>query len=568
MSLLRPGSFMNRALVARFSPASLFAAGEQGAWYDPSDFSTMFQNSAGTTPVTAVEQPVGLLLDKSKGLALGAELVGATWTCSDATWSQTGSTLTAVNGTSFSCYQSIITAGTWYKVSFEIFDYASGSVSVRLGNAGAPAGFSASANGTYTAIGLGVGDTTFYWMGVGTFNGKIRNISVKALPGNHASQSTAASRPVLSARVNLLTYSEQFDNAAWTQALVTPTSNTTTAPNGTLTADTAAFGASANARISQSITTVSVPYTFSVWLKADSAQSIRIGNVLGALSTVSVTTEWQQFSYTFTPSAGANGIGLQNASDALSRSVYVWGADLRVTNVGSNMPAYQRVGAATYGTSTVAGNPDYDTSGFPLFLAFNGSTGSRWMVSSTITPGTDKAQVFAGVRKLGDTVGVISEFSAEINSNSGAFIVNNYTDLKTYFASKGTAYQEVGGTAIAAPFTEVFTGLGDISAPLVSARENGALSGSKTASQGTGNYLSYPLYIGARAGTISYYNGNLYSLIVRFGPNLPESTIDQTEVWVGDKTGLNLNYATQQTIFDRFNATVLDRLSAIILQRY
>ena len=47
------------------SPASLFAAGEQGVWYDPSDMSTLFQDAAGTTPVTAVEQPVGLMLDKS-----------------------------------------------------------------------------------------------------------------------------------------------------------------------------------------------------------------------------------------------------------------------------------------------------------------------------------------------------------------------------------------------------------------------------------------------------------------------------------------------------------------------
>lgn len=43
----------------------LFAAGEQGLWIDPSDFSTMFQDSAGTTPVTATGQPVGLILDKS-----------------------------------------------------------------------------------------------------------------------------------------------------------------------------------------------------------------------------------------------------------------------------------------------------------------------------------------------------------------------------------------------------------------------------------------------------------------------------------------------------------------------
>ena len=40
-------------------PRSLFSAGEQGIWLDPSDFSTLFQDAAGTTPVTAVGQPVG-----------------------------------------------------------------------------------------------------------------------------------------------------------------------------------------------------------------------------------------------------------------------------------------------------------------------------------------------------------------------------------------------------------------------------------------------------------------------------------------------------------------------------
>lgn len=61
----------------KFSPLSWFSKGEQGAWYDPSDLTTLFQDSAGTTPVTLspMEQPVGLMLDKSKGLALGAELV-------------------------------------------------------------------------------------------------------------------------------------------------------------------------------------------------------------------------------------------------------------------------------------------------------------------------------------------------------------------------------------------------------------------------------------------------------------------------------------------------------------
>jgi hypothetical protein len=47
-----------------FNPAQLFASGEQGAWYDPSDLSTVFQDAAGTVPGT-VDQPVGRILDKS-----------------------------------------------------------------------------------------------------------------------------------------------------------------------------------------------------------------------------------------------------------------------------------------------------------------------------------------------------------------------------------------------------------------------------------------------------------------------------------------------------------------------
>lgn len=48
-----------------WSPLILFAGGEQGAWYESDDISTLFQDSAGATPVTATTQPVGRVLDKS-----------------------------------------------------------------------------------------------------------------------------------------------------------------------------------------------------------------------------------------------------------------------------------------------------------------------------------------------------------------------------------------------------------------------------------------------------------------------------------------------------------------------
>ena len=51
--------------VAAYNPATLFSGGQQGAWYDPSDFSTMFQDVAGTVPVTATGQAVARINDKS-----------------------------------------------------------------------------------------------------------------------------------------------------------------------------------------------------------------------------------------------------------------------------------------------------------------------------------------------------------------------------------------------------------------------------------------------------------------------------------------------------------------------
>ena len=48
-----------------FTPLNLFSTGEQGAWYDPSDMATLFQDDAGTIPVTAAGQVVGRMRDKS-----------------------------------------------------------------------------------------------------------------------------------------------------------------------------------------------------------------------------------------------------------------------------------------------------------------------------------------------------------------------------------------------------------------------------------------------------------------------------------------------------------------------
>jgi hypothetical protein len=59
-----------------FDPVSLFANGETGAFFDPSDATTVFQDSAATTPALATN-PVGCIQDKSgNGLHLTQTTAG------------------------------------------------------------------------------------------------------------------------------------------------------------------------------------------------------------------------------------------------------------------------------------------------------------------------------------------------------------------------------------------------------------------------------------------------------------------------------------------------------------
>ena len=57
--------FHDRHSPFRFNPATLFGGVLPGTFYDPSDLSTLFQDAAGTIPVTSIGDPVGRILDKS-----------------------------------------------------------------------------------------------------------------------------------------------------------------------------------------------------------------------------------------------------------------------------------------------------------------------------------------------------------------------------------------------------------------------------------------------------------------------------------------------------------------------
>lgn len=63
--------------VNLWSPKVYFANNEHGAWYDPSDLTTLFIDAQGTTPVTSAGDPVGLMLDKSGNNVHARQLLSA-----------------------------------------------------------------------------------------------------------------------------------------------------------------------------------------------------------------------------------------------------------------------------------------------------------------------------------------------------------------------------------------------------------------------------------------------------------------------------------------------------------
>lgn len=571
----------NTNFLNSFGIVNLFLNGEQGVWYDPSDLSTLFQDSAGTTPVTAVEQPVGLMLDKSKGLVLGSELVtnanlASAWTVAGAnTVTQDGSAVRvnyvdnnagALVFLASGPLSSNLSAGKRYRVTFEAKAEAGTAVNIVANDGVTSTAFSlTNSYQSFTAYLLYSTGTPY----VGRVNDgslgpgeaySVRNISVRELPGNHAFQSTAASRPVLSARVNLLTKTEQFDDAAWTKTRSSISANTTAAPNGLVTADKLIEDTTASNTHSVSGPIITLPSastaTVTVYVKAAERVWCRVANAgvvsggafvnlatgqfgtieagVTASSIQDVGNGWYRVSITGVLAGTASQLLVQLSTGNGSASytgdgtsgIFIWGADLRVTNTGTNLPEYQRVNTAT----------DYNTTGFPLYLAFDGVDDG--MVTNSIDfTATDKMTVVAGVRKLSDAAtGMLVELSASLNSNNGAFYLACPVSAapNVEYRSKGTIAAAFTDSPFAAPISLVITGASDIAADQLIIRNNGVQK-SSSGDQGLGNYGNFPLYIGRRNGTTLPFNGRLYGLIVR-GAATPAAKLTQVESYINNKT--------------------------------
>lgn len=161
-------------------------------------------------------------------------------------------------------------------------------------------------------------------------------------------------------RTNLLTYSQDFDNAVWTKSRSSVSANATTAPDGTVTADKLVEDTSTNSHLVEEVTTVTsgVAYTYSAFVKAAERTEVLVQMYIGAsfgvvvnLSTGAFVTNsgsptstsiqalpngWYRVSVTATSLTTGNGycdIYPRSGSTAIytgdgTSGLYIWGAQL------------------------------------------------------------------------------------------------------------------------------------------------------------------------------------------------------------------------------------------------
>lgn len=389
--------------------------------------------------------------------------------------------------------------------------------------------------------------------------------------GNHLIQTTSSARPTLSARYNLLTYTEQFDNAAWTKSSGSITSNAITAPDGTVTADlfTAAAGAAYHAIYNNPAVSIQqgLNYTLNVYLKAGTQRYLQLnfgptsgsqsqfGIIIDTTTMAIVTTGagisgtyvsslvtnvgsgWYRFSLTGSITGSSSGYLVIAATDITSYSTnpsnasgggtfYLWGADMRPANDGLNLPVYQRISD----TST------YDSTGFPYYLKFDGtddvlSSDDSFMPTGNVTMFTASRASIAYTSTFGSILGYGK--SGTVGANFGAYYGgDNFGQTDGVVAGTwGTGFGFSNYTLKQVVFT-----INRVGTTWNIRAQGGSSANSRTISYSTILYGAGGLTLGRGSPPNggSFLNGRIYGAII-LGASPNAIQIANAESWLNNK---------------------------------
>ena len=517
--------------------AELFANGEQGVWYDPSDLSTLFQDTAGTIPVTGVEQPVGLMLDKSR--PFGPNLAPSTASLSGWTSIQTGGSVTIVDGGLFlnttgtgtvAASFSGLVSSTRHIFEFEVVS-VSGLMYLEYGAGGVAKVLTP---GKYR---WGItGRTAFYLRNAGAAatSGSllIKNIVVRAVPGSHAVQATTTARPLLSARYNILTDTSFTSTAEWGMGNWLFSGGEADPFGGTAASKVQMGGGTAQAP-GRLIGPVAGDVVFRVWWKAGnqvnpilSARNDTTATLLGNIRCDTGAVTGSVTGGIIQQQNGFNLVELRTVGVTPGNTLRIYlggtggvpegthsfwyGPDLRLVCDAGEGPTYQYVAPAA---------ASYEVAGFSRYLRFDGVDDFLAADTLDFSAATQSAAVI-GVKKLSDAISA-SPYSHGLTSQNGSFrflAPANAAQASVRAASRGAdgvARETAGTNDKAAPIKLVLCSTYGANAP-VSILYNGTESRVSSSSLGALTLPSARSVIGAQVTgettQSNFFSGRIYGL--------------------------------------------------------
>jgi hypothetical protein len=568
------GIGIGRAASSAFNISSIFAAHEKVTWLEPWDLTTMFQDSAGTIPVTDYGQAVGLRLDKSKGLVLGPELVtngtfdaDSGWT-KGVGWSISGGVAASDGSNTAASYLSAITppsltAGKSYEVSFT-YSVSAGRIRLNPAVGTTTTLLTAGSSGQFKNILLsnGNGSLSVQAVDAGTI-ATIDNLSIKELPGNHAYQTTATARAIYgrvpaTGKNNILVNSVMAGGGAVPTGFNQNYATGTSAPYGTINGNTQyRHTANASERPEFTLSAGTLGTTGSI------TASLFIDEVLSGSPTIvsmifMAGPAGSTVAY-FKNGVAANSTDLVSAGDRISAVL---------TSGGTSGAASARVGlgaGATIAGDVVFSRPminvgstalnyqnsvsDYDTTedGVQSLVGLKYDGVDDCYVTPSIDfTGTDKVTVWAGVRKLSDEA--IAELIGLGNLVSGGFYllapsVTGVNSDSLGLSVRGAVTQSTFAKGAAAGSNVVVNACFDLAKTYpeseMKLRYNGVNKtpySAPTADSGITAFANQPLYIGSRGGISLRFNGWEFGIIVR-GAESNDTQITAVEDYLNQHTG-------------------------------
>jgi hypothetical protein len=499
-----------RERTAPFDPAGLYASAVPGAWFEPSR-TTCFKASQGGTYIPAnYGDPVALILDQSRAGVSSPNLadtaVARTFQGDIATVS--GDSFIVKRGNTINSFVSIPVTGLC-EVVLEVEEVPGYPASVDIRDGVTPS--KSAGVGTHRIL-IKL-NSSFSVLAHYGYSAKVTFVSVRKITGNHALQTAVSKQPILCRGPspetrNLLTYTDELTAAAWSKIYCLPVA---TGVKG----EYRITGMDASAdRLDFNTVIPAAPgdtYTYSVDLKGSGSAGITVNLTSGGGKEIGVplTSDWVRHTVTHTFTEGQAGnlrihaVIVRNASNP---EVYIRRPQLERGGVAT---PYQRVSGAS--DVYEAGEATH------TYLKFDGV--DDFMVTQPIAfNSTDEMAVFAGVKKTGGSGNVIV---AELGT-SGYDAYNDRpidpvsSDDHFFFTSNdaGDVFSNTWTDAANSPQGSVLSASSDISDQISTMRVDGVDVATDTGTQGVGNYETYPLYIGARAGTSMFFKGDVFSLLV------------------------------------------------------